>query len=279
MRKKENYELPPQEEIVPLDKEDEPLSSEQVADLEGSLDEEEPLELPDFSVVQKELRENGLEATGDREPCSGGVFGPIFKIRVRDMESGEEKYVIERTFTEVEEMERRFSLIGESSDASLVDSEPRYKIVDRSDQKQNKLVIDYLYNEEKALKALASVPGVPRFYGAAYDDLKGSILEEYVDGYDLSVVLAQDKPENVKEIEEILEKVKAVYMEAARLGYIHNDPVESTIMVDQKGMPRLADWYLYSHGSIDSDPEIKMQYLKGLESIAALQKRLTKVAA
>ncbi len=274
MSEKEIFNINGQEDLILLNEEDERLSSEQIYDLEGPIDNEEPLEIPDFLEIIKELRNNDLEVIGEREPWSGGVFGPIFRIKTRSISTGKEQYVIERTFTEVKDIERRFSLVNSKENIYLNDSEPRYKIVNHLDQGKDKLVIDYLYNEERALLDLQKIEGVPKFYGAVYDDLLGSTLEEFIDGYDLSEVLLQETIGDVNNIISILEKVKIIYIKAAELGYIHGDPVGSTIMVDRKNNPYLTDWYLYAHGSFTSNNDLNKKYIKGLEQINELQKRV-----
>jgi len=274
MSEKEIFNINSQEDLILLNEEDEPLSSEQIYDLEGPIDNEEPLEIPDFLEIIKELRNNDLEVIGEREPWSGGVFGPIFRIKTRSISTGKEQYVIERTFTEVKDIERRFSLVNSKENIYLNDSEPRYKIVNHLDQGKDKLVIDYLYNEERALLDLQKIDGIPKFYGAVYDDLLGSTLEEFIDGYDLSEVLLQETIGDVNNIISILEKVKIIYIKAAELGYIHGDPVGSTIMVDRQNKPYLTDWYLYSHGLLTANSDLNKKYLKGLEQISELQKRV-----
>lgn len=274
MPEQEAYNLNNQEELILLNEKDKPLSPEQVDDLEGPIDNNMPLQLPNFIVVKKELMLRGLEVIGERESCSGGAFGPLFKIKVRDQKSGEERYILERTFTEIKDVERRFSLLEKTPKEEAPDSSPRYKIINHQNKDKNKLVIDYLYNEEKALKDLQELKGIPRFYGAVYDDLIGSTLEEFIDGYDLSLVLILDKKISQSSLVAILNKVKATYIQAAQLGYVHGDPGGSTIMIDNNNEPYLTDWYLYSFGSIENDQEVKKRYLEGLEKISWLQQRI-----
>jgi len=275
MLKQEVHDL---EDIIVLNKKDEPLSPEQVSDLEGPIDANAPLKLPDFLEIKKQLEGCGLETTGDREPCSGGVFGPLFKIKVRDIKTGQEKYIIERTFTEVHDIERRFSLTERVNSKNGIDSEPRYEIVGHDDKKEDKLVIDYLYNEEKALRALQEIKGIPKFYGAVYNDLLGSTLQEFIEGYDLSIILMQEKNIDLERLASILKKVEEIYVQAAEKGYVHGDPIGSTIMVDSQDQPYLTDWYLYSRGSIELDEEIKRKYLSGLDKIFEVQQKIMAIS-
>ena len=275
MLKHETHDL---EDIIVLDKKDEPLSPEQISDLEGPIDANAPLKLPDFLEIKKQLQECGFETINDREPCSGGVFGPLFKIKVRDVKTDQEKYIIERTFTEVHDIERRFSLTERVNFENGTDSAPRYEIVGHEDEKEDKLVIDYLYNEEKALRALQEIKGIPKFYGAVYNDLLGSTLQEFIEGYDLSIILMQEKNIDLERLASILKKVEEIYVQAAERGYIHGDPIGSTIMVDSQDQPYLTDWYLYSQGSIELDEEVKRKYLNGLNKIFEVQQKILAIS-
>lgn len=277
MRTKKSYPLNNQEELLTINSGDEPLSPEQVEDLEGPANEAEKLKLPDIYKVRDVLVNEGYELIGDREPCSGGAFGPIYKLKVKDIKTGQEMFVLERTFTEIKDIERRFCLVGVSEQPWKNDSEPRYEILNHKNHEKDKLVIDYLYNEAKALKDLQGIKGIPHIFGAAYDDLNGSILTEFIDGPDLSMILLESK-EIIESwnVPEILEKLKKVYTQAAERGYINNGPVGATVMVDSTGQPYLADWYLFSQGLIDSEGPIKDKYLQGLREIEELEQSLIK---
>lgn len=281
MNAKKSYPLNNEEELLVLNPEDiinpddKPLNAEQIEDLEGPADQNAGLELPDLIKVQKELSRSGLELDGDREPCSGGSFGPIFKLNAIETATGKKIPLIERTFTEVKDIERRFSLAEVSETPWRTDSEPRYEIINSNDHHEDKLVIDYLYNEAKALQALKDIPGIPKLYGAVYDDLNGSILEEYIDGEDLSLILLKSKEElKSYNLIKIVEKIKETYTKAAEAGFIHNNPTGATIMLDANQQPYLADWYLYSQGVISSEGPIKDKYLQGLSDLEALEKSL-----
>lgn len=275
MPTKKIYPLNPEEELLIINPDDEPLSPEQVESLEGPVNKDEQLELPDIFKTSDTLNQQGFELVGDREPCSGGIFGPIFKLKVKNKETGKEGYILERTFTEVDDIERRFCLLETDSLSNIPDSEPRYEIVNNTDHHQDKLVIDYLYNEAQALKELQGIEGIPQFHGAVYDDLKGSILMEFIDGPDLSMILMQKKEERPDfNISEILEKLKKIYTQAAERGFINNSPVGGTVMLDRSGNPYLSDWYLYSRGNIEAEGPIRDKYLQGLRDIENLEKSL-----
>ncbi len=281
MSAKITYHLNNEEDLLVLNQEDKlnpddkPLDARQIEDLEGPTDQNAGLELPGLFKVKKELSRSGLELEGDREPCSGGSFGPIFKLNTVETATGNKIPLIERTFTEVKDIERRFSLAEVSETPWHTDSEPRYEIIHANDHHEDKLVIDYLYNEAKALQALRGIPGIPKLYGAVYDDLSGSIIEEYIDGEDLSLVLLKTK-EELKNyyLIKIVEKLKETYTKAAEAGFIHNNPTGATIMLDAEQQPYLADWYLYSQGMITSDGPIREKYLQGLNDLENLEKSL-----
>jgi len=245
----------------------------EVNDIEGPADDD-PLILTDFIKVEDSVRKNNLEIVKEREILSSGAFGPIYIIETQEINSGKKIKLIERCFSEIKDIERRFASI--SIDALWKkDSEPRYEISNNKDERRNRLIIDYLYNEEQALKDLQGIVGIPKFYGAIYDGLNGSILEEYIDGPDLSMLLLKDKRDREEwDVIEILEKVKKIYSQAAEAGYIHNDPSRATIMIDKNQQPYLADWYLYSQGNINEQGPIKDKYIQGLQDIENLQKRL-----
>ncbi len=275
MRTKKSYPLNNQEELLTINSEDEPLSPEQVDDLEGPANEAEKLKLPDIYKVRDVLMREGYELISDREPCSGGAFGPIYKLKVKEIKTGQEMFVMERTFTEIKDIERRFCLVGVTEQPWKNDSEPRYEILNNQNHEKDKLVIDYLYNEAKALKDLQGIKGIPRLFGAAYDDLNGSILTEYIDGPDLSMILLEDKKViESKNVPEILEKLKKVYTQAAERGYINNSPIGATVMIGPDGQPYLADWYLFSQGVINEEGPIKDKYLQGLREIEELEKNI-----
>ncbi len=250
----------------------EPLSAGQVEDIEGPADND-PLVITEFLKVKDVAKENGIEIIDDREMLSGGSFGPIFKLKAREIASGQEMLITERTFTEVKDIEKRFYSV-EIDTPWKKDSEPRYEITNKKDSHKDRLIIDYLYNEMRALESLQGIQGIPKFYGAVYDDLNGSILEEHIDGTDLNMLLLQ-KEASVSDIMEILEKLKKVYIQAAEAGFIHNDPSSCTVMVDKEKQPYITDWYLYSQGNIEGEGLIRDKYLRGLQELESLEKNLS----
>jgi len=264
-----------QENIIPLKIEDKhrALNTEELNDIEGPADND-PLIVAEFLKVSDKLRKNGVEVISDREQLSSSIFGPIYKFEAREIISDKKITIVERCFGEVQDIERRFSSFKIDS-LWQKDSEARYEIINKQNQEENRLIIDYLYNEEQALKNLQGIKGIPKFYGAVYDGLNGSILEEYVDGPDLSMLLLKNEEDRQEwDIMAILEQIKNTYKQAAEYGYIHNDSSHATIMLSQKQEAYLADWYLYSQGNIQEEGPIKDKYLQGLKDLEDLEKDL-----
>jgi len=258
------------EDLIVLNPEDEPLTSERLNAIKP--DQEQGEDNVDIGTIKAELSKNNLELIGDREKISGGIFGPLFRLTVRDLKTGAEKYILERTFAKTKGISRRFSCSELNDPKDETDFEPRY----RSKTNPKQIIIDYLYNEREALTELNGIKGIPQLYGAVDSRSCGSILTEYINGHDLnSLLMAEDK--NFTLITQILEQVKETYIQAAKRGYIHNQPIGSTIMVDAKtNQAYLADWYLYCHGTIeggDNNP-LARKYQAGLAEIENLEKAI-----
>lgn len=267
--------LNPEEKIIAVKKEDEHrlLSVEEVEDIEGPADDD-PLVVTEFLKVVDKLRKNGLEILSEREQLSAGAFGPIYTFEAKESLGDKKVIIVERCFSEIQDIERRFASIKIDTPWRK-DSEARYEIINNINEDKHRLIIDYLYNEEQALKNLQGIKGIPKFYGAVYDGLNGSILEEYVDGPDLSMLILKNEEDRQDwDLMAILEKIKITYTQAAERGYIHNDPSHATIMLSKKQEPYLADWYLYSQGNIQTEGPIKDKYLQGLKDLEELEKRL-----
>jgi RIO-like serine/threonine protein kinase len=88
----------------------------------------------------------------------------------------------------------------------------------------------------------------------------------------------QEKNIDLERLASILKKVEEIYVQAAEKGYVHGDPIGSTIMVDSQDQPYLTDWYLYSRGSIELDEEIKRKYLSGLDKIFEVQQKIMAIS-
>jgi hypothetical protein len=244
---------------------DKPMTKEVLDELNGPLNKEDGLQITSFDKVKEVIESQGYEVIGDREQISNGSFGPLYKIKFKDS-SGEEKYLMERCFVRTQAWEKRVEVEGLFRE-SEPDSQPRFNFFG-SDKFKNKFIVDYLYNEEIALKKLQGIEGVPVFYGSVDENyLFGSTLQEFIDGYDLASL---DKKELVGlgfSLPEIIERIKRTYRKAAESGFILNDPAGGTIMIDKKGVPYIADWYLYSQGHIHNEGPLKELYLKGLKEL------------
>lgn len=216
-------------------------------------------------AIADTLSEQDLTFDGSREILSSGALGPIYRINAKTP-SGETISVVEKVFGR---QDKRFMTIkADSLESASVKTRPRLGIVDNnSDSGQlQEAVIDWLFNEELALKNLKDIPGIPKSYGAVYEGKRGSILEQFVDGYDM--MDTAEKATSLKEINEIFDRYEQTYTEAAKAGYIYNNPYGATAMVDtQTKQPYLMDWYQHGTGSIESEGPVKEKYLNGLRQI------------
>jgi hypothetical protein len=244
---------------------DKPIDIEALDELNGPLNTEEGLQITSFDKVKEVLDTQGYEVIGEREQISNGSFGPLYKIKFKDS-SGEEKYLMERCFVRTQAWEKRVEVEGLFRE-SEPDSQPRFNFFE-SDKFKNKFIVDYLYNEEIALKRLQGIEGVPAFYGSVDENyLYGSTLQEFVDGYDFASLDKKELDKLGFSLPEIIERLKRTYKQAAKNGFILNDPAGSTIMISKEGGPYIADWYLYSQGHIHNEGPLKELYLKGLKEL------------
>lgn len=212
--------------------------------------------------VKGKLDGQGYQLAGERKPLSRGFFGAIYLL-----ETEQGKKVVEKTFTDGN---RRFQIVEAQKHGSPQEIRSRLGIVG-GEGKKDQAVIDWVYNEEMALKDLKDIPGIPKSFGAVYEGAKGSILEEHIEGYDLTFVLKNTKDR--KKINELFDKVIETYTKAAEQGYVYNQPWGSTIMVSEKdSQPYLMDWYNYSMGDVRSDGPVKNKFEQGLSEIGAWRK-------
>ncbi|MCX6795644.1 MAG: hypothetical protein NT165_02905 [Candidatus Falkowbacteria bacterium] len=228
---------------------------------------------PDIELVKAQLIKSGLELIGEREALSRGVFGPLFRMKVHDLRTGEDKYVSERTF-----VRNRYESLnpisgdeedGKREDSMVVstDSGKTYKNLQKESD-NDAIIVDHLYDEAAVLDDLQELTGVPETYGAVYQGEKGSLLEEFIVGSDLQEAMMSHEISDSLELATIWEKIKNVYIEAAKRGYVGLDTTGTTIMIDADNhQPYLTDWYNCSRGSIEVDGPVKRQYLAGLKAI------------
>ncbi|MFA6586077.1 MAG: hypothetical protein WCS86_02860 [Candidatus Paceibacterota bacterium] len=132
--------------------------------------EQENIKYPNLSKIKEALSKQKLELVGDREILSGGIFGPIFRLKVRDFNTNKEKFIIERTFTKNKGISKRFSVVKIDDPYVKIDSEPRYKNSDSDKTLKKTVIIDYLYNEETALCKLQGLNGIPKLYGVVDEE-------------------------------------------------------------------------------------------------------------
>jgi len=217
------------------------------------------------NAIADKLDELDLEFTGSRDILSSGALGPIYRVEAKT-QNGESVCMIEKVFGR---QEKRFvKLEMDSLESASVSIRPRLGIVDKNSDsgKLEGVVIDWLFNEEKALKDLEGIPGIPKSYGAVYEGKRGSILEQFIDGYD--IIDIAENSESTDEINQVFDRYVETYTKAAEKGYIYNNPYGATAMVDKKTkQPYLMDWYQHGAGSFDSEGPAREKYLRGLQDI------------
>ncbi|MCE9585544.1 hypothetical protein K8Q94_02905 [Candidatus Nomurabacteria bacterium] len=224
----------------------------------------------DFEKVKKHLLEKGLEVLGGRERLSQGVSGIIFRLKVKEINTNKEKYIVEKIGIAGNLISSRFKISDMPPDET---EEPgnffRYKIFDEKNNKEY-FVMDTTYTQSKALTDLQGLHGIPEYYGAVFDGAKGSIFEEFIDGEDMQMFFFDDSKSNPLERLEILKKFKKAYEESANRGYVYvySDPFSATNMLSgEKKDPYLTDWYLYDYGDMSKDQELNRKFKYGLEKI------------
>jgi hypothetical protein len=217
------------------------------------------------NAIAGKLTELDLKFEGSRDILSSGALGPIYRVEAKTQE-GEPVVMIEKVFGR---QEKRFTKVeADSLEAASVNIRPRLGIVDKNSDsgKLEGVVIDWLFNEEQALKDLEGIPGIPKSYGAVYEGKCGSILEQFIDGYD--IVDIAENSESTDEINQVFDRYVETYTKAAENGYVYNNPYGATAMVDKKTkQPYLMDWYQHGTGSIDSEGPVREKYLRGLQDI------------
>lgn len=249
---------------------DRPINRETLNELKGPLNPEEGTQMTRLESVARVLESQGREILSDREQISNGSFGPLYKIKFRD-NNGEEKHLMERCFVRTQAWEKRVEVDGLFREVEP-DSQPRFKFIEKETFK-SRFIVDYLYNEDLALKKLQGIEGVPAFYGSIDEEgLYGSTLQEFIDGYDFALLSKKDIDDLGFSLPEIAERIKRIFKKAAESGFILNDPSACTIMIDREGKPCIADWYLYSQGQIKNEGPLKDLYLKGLSDLEEMCK-------
>lgn len=226
-------------------------------------------------TIAQTLAEQDLVFEGKREQISAGIFGPIYVVEAEDKD-GNIVRILEKAFSTDRKAEgKRFTIYGTEAlpwTGKKIETRSRLGVVGE-DGNVSKIVVDWLYNEEQALHDLEGIPGIPKSYGAAYEGLEGSILEQFVDGFDLN--FCSSNVGNEDEVNDLVDKIERTYKAAAERGYVFGVPNGGTIMVDKATKtPYLIDWYNHSKGSVEQAGMIRDLYLDGLEKIAILRQSL-----
>jgi len=209
--------------------------------------------------VKNTLDKEGYDLVGERGMLSGSVLGPLYKLQVRSRETGEEGFFTEKVFSK---NGTRFVQEG------VLDDEGGIKYI----------TVDYLFNKQKAVKALRGLPGIPEAF-AVYDGEKGSSLEAYVAGCEVSSILSENSDRrgdfqyeitSEQEINEIYKNIEYTYVEAAKKGFILTIWPNSLsgIMVETNTLqPYFNDLHLYVEGDIEHEGPVLDKFNEGLESI------------
>jgi RIO-like serine/threonine protein kinase len=139
---------------------------------------------------------------------------------------------------------------------------------------EKKQVIDWVYNEETALKDLAGIPGIPTYIASVYEGTKGSVVEGYIDGYELSAIC--ENANTTEEINNIFDRLRTAYTEAAERGYLYNNVIGSTVLVERiTQQPYLVDWYNHGVGDIkDAGNPAHERFTRGLKEVERCRKEM-----
>lgn len=219
-------------------------------------------------AIARTLEQKGLTFEGKREILSGGFFGPIHLLEAKTPE-GESIKVVEKVFSATRKAPgKRYAVyrtdfpMFQKNDTKV---RSRLEVVG-SEGETEAYIVDWLFNEEDALRQLDGIDGIPKTYGAVYEGTEGSILEEFIDGYDLSFCDEEGGPDLINDA---FDRVEKTYKEAAERGYVLRTPQGATIMVDRAtNQPYLIDWYNHVKGSVESEGPVRQAYLEGLEQLA-----------
>ncbi len=219
-------------------------------------------------AIGRKLAEQELTFEGKREILSGGFFGPIHLLEAKTPE-GETVKIVEKVFSATRKAPGKRDAVYESSfpmfKTDAADVRSRLRVVGE-EGKTEAYIVDWLFNEEDALHSLDGIAGIPRSYGAVYEGTEGSILEEFIDGYDLAFCDDEGGPSLINDL---FDRVEQTYKEAAERGFVLRHPQGATIMVDRvSNQPYLIDWYNHVKGSVEEEGPIRDVYFQGLEELA-----------
>lgn len=242
----------------------------------------------DFKFIRARLEEQGFKVKGF-EVVSGAIWGRYYGIKT------DKGMILEKSFThgigvprkkegEVVKAGKRWIAEDPSQQLEFQQDEipekmhSRFQVLDAQLGKVEYNIIDIAHNEEQALKDLQGIPGIPKFYGSVLGEQDGSILVEFVDGYDFMMEGFDGFPhfESEQQLNHIIDQIAKTFNEAAERGYIFNNIDGATIMVNERTQqPFISDCHDYYKGNIHRSPEAKDYYEQGLKKLEKLrQERL-----
>lgn len=249
--------------------------------LESShIPEEIPLEIlskwekgsVNFDFLKDSLQKKGYKVLGERKILSSGFNGPLYLLTT------DKGLLVEKTFIYGGEQSVGETTLGRRMirrhTSSITDYPVRthHSIVDFEKRGGGDVVVDWVFNEEIALQELQGIPGIPKLIAIVNDGLKGSVVEEYIDGYELSELPLN--AQTADEVKKIIERIISTYREAGKRNYIYNNPTESTILINRSTkQPYLLDWYNHSHSEQIESPQVLQ---KGVESLKKLEEYILK---
>jgi len=216
--------------------------------------------------IHQKLKDKEIELLS-REPLSGGIMGPIYLLNCKDQFTNETIKLVEKAYTNCGQKEKRF--MKQDDESPYNQYRKRFEIIDGPTGKKES-VFDWGFNERKALEVMQGIKGIPKFYGAIDKAGQSSILMEYIDGQDLSMLENDNLSE--EEINKIFDNIKETFTMAAKKGIIHLNMNSATIMLDNNSNPFITDWHLHTNGDLNTDTEARNSYEKGLRDIESRRK-------
>lgn len=227
----------------------------------------------DMKMVGKAIGKSGRLVESGRMALSRGFSGPLFMVKTS---AGP---LVEKTFIVGYRHSNRDAEIGMRINVEALEEKtvpeikPRLVVLDTKTN-EKKQVIDWVYNEETALKDLAGIPGVPKYIASVYEGTKGSVIEGYIDGYELSAIC--ENTNTAEEINNVFDRLRTAYTETAERGYLYNNVIGSTVLVERiTQQPYLVDWYNHGAGDINDDAHpAHERFTRGLKEIERCRKEM-----
>jgi hypothetical protein len=225
----------------------------------------------DFKLIGKAIGKSGRMVESGRMALSRGFCGPLFMIKTSAGPVVEKTFIVGRRRADSgAELGMRFR-VDALPEKTVPEIKPRLVVLGAKENEGSQ-VIDWVYNEETALTALAGIPGIPKYITSVYNGTRGSVVEEYIDGYELSAIC--ENAETAEEINNVFDRLRTAYTTAAEKGYLYNNVVGSTILVERTScQPYLIDWYNHSAGDIkNAAGPAHERFARGLEEIERCRK-------